>query len=505
MTAVDPVLALRISLAVLAGLGAYRFLVPSARRRSRIALAARLVHDAAMYAKQGDARKASEFLDRVLDMLAALEPEARAAALPVLVSVGQLGSRLARDERGPARLARAQALAVEWSGRDSDESLALIACVAAMHLGRPGEALLAEAQYRAGYDTAARKHGREAPQTVYWSSMRAHALWLAAKLPEAEAVFREVLRVVEKLPEPDPDQLWRARCSLAAVVEARGRFAEARDVVAGAVARMEGQQPPDRAGLAERLGRLGWLHFELASYAEAEACFKRALSLAHQIAGESKEDQVHRARAQLAVLYSQQARYDEAEAIYEELVAASTALWTDVSNYAETKLLAGRLSDARGLFERALTAARRESVPEPDLRDTLRALGDLALREAALPEAEGYYTRALAAHDAVHGRDHPHSAAPLAGLGSLRLAQSRPEEAEAAHREALALREKWLGRDHPDTATSLIGLALVLESTARTAEARDLVQRALSIRRATFPPDHPAIVETHAAVARLER
>lgn len=498
----DPELAFRIALAVLAGLGAYRFLVPSARRRGRLAAASRLLHDAALHAKQGDQRAAGDLLDRVLTMLAELEPEAREDAAQVLVSLSQLGSRLARDDRGPARLERAHALAVQWFGADAAEALAVLSCVAALHLGRPGEALLAEQRYRSGYESACRQHGRQATQTVYWSSMTAHALWLAARLPEAEAMFAEVVRVIERAQVPDPDHAWRARCQLAAVVEARGRFAEARATLAAAVQRLEAAQPPDRAALSERLGRLGWLHFELGQYAEAEACFKRALSLGQQT-GDAAPELTHRARAQLAVLYSQQARYDEAQLIYEELVAATTSLWTDVSNYAETKMLQGRLSEARGLFERALLTAAREGVPESDLRDTLRAQSALYAREGAFDEADRACQRALAGHIAAHGRDHPHTAAALTALADLRFRQQRTPEAIEAHREALALREQWLGESHPDTAASLSGLAQVLEESS-PAEALALHTRALAIRRAAFPPDHPAIVESHAAVARLE-
>lgn len=496
---------------MLAGLGAYRLLVPSVRRRGRLTMASRLIHDAALYAKQGDAASAGALLDRALAVLSALEPEAHPAAGPILVNLAQLGSRLAHDDRGPARQNSALVLAQAWYGPDAAESLAVLAAVAALHLGRPGEASLAVERYQAGYESVVRASGRDATQTVYWSSMTAHALWLAGRLGDAEGMFREVVRVVEAAPDLDADHLWRARCQVAAVVEAQGRFAEARETLSAAVARLQTAQPVDRAGLSEHLGRLGWLHFELAAYGDAEACFKRALSLGQHSGEEQALELTHRAKAQLAVLYSQLARFDEAQIVYEELVSASTAFWTDVSNFAEAQMMMGRPADARALFDRALAAAERERVPESDLRDTLRALGDLCVRDGRLEDAERAYARAIAGAEKAHGRDHPGTAAAIGGLAGLRLAQGRLEEAEALGREALELRERWLGSAHPDVGAALFGLGLVLEARAAREpggaarlEAAAMHLRALTIRRAVFAVNHPAIVESHAAVARLE-
>jgi eukaryotic-like serine/threonine-protein kinase len=152
----------------------------------------------------------------------------------------------------------------------------------------------------------------------------------------------------------------------------------------------------------------------------------------------------------------------------------------------------GRYREARGLFERALTACEASFGPHhpcaasilEGLGNTLRAMGDF-------PTALEVLQRALAIRVAALGPAHRLVGASYRALATTESAAGRDPEAEADFRRALAIAETE--HDHAEVVAVLNNLANLLMNRERASEAIPLYGRALDVARRSFPADHPEI------------
>ena len=176
--------------------------------------------------------------------------------------------------------------------------------------------------------------------------------------------------------------------------------------------------------------------------------------------------------------------------------------YLDRAGTAEKK--AGRYPAALPFLTEAL--AIRETALGPDHPDTATSLNNLAglyKAQGRLDEAAPLYARALAIREKALGPDHPSTAISLNNLASLYQAQGRLDEAAPLYARALAIREKALGPDHPSTATSLNNLAGLYYAQGRLDEAAPLLARALAICETALGPDHPSTATSLNNLAEL--
>ncbi|HEX6468944.1 MAG TPA: tetratricopeptide repeat-containing protein [Streptosporangiaceae bacterium] len=213
--------------------------------------------------------------------------------------------------------------------------------------------------------------------------------------------------------------------------------------------------------------------------------------------------------APLGMLFTETARFHSAQAGYAEALACwqraldirEAALgpdhldvaWT-LTRIARTYRLLGRVPEALPPQERALAITERLLGPDhPDVASVLgslaryyRLLGRMA---AALPLAG----RQLAINEKTFGGDHPAVATALGNLAGVNRELGRVAEALPLARRALAIAQDALGPDHPDVATALANLALTFKALGRAGEALPLEERALAITEAALGPDHPDV------------
>jgi tetratricopeptide (TPR) repeat protein len=97
---------------------------------------------------------------------------------------------------------------------------------------------------------------------------------------------------------------------------------------------------------------------------------------------------------------------------------------------------------------------------------------------------------ALAIRRELLGLENPDVADSLAALGLALSAQGKNKEAETVHRAALAMRRKLLGNKHPDVAHSLHNLAVELGKLQQLADAEAMEREALAIRRESLGPEN---------------
>jgi tetratricopeptide (TPR) repeat protein/CHAT domain-containing protein len=216
----------------------------------------------------------------------------------------------------------------------------------------------------------------------------------------------------------------------------------------------------------------------------------------------------------LALLYSDQDRYAEAEPMLKRSLAITEkALGPNHLNVANALINLAELCEgqsrnieAEQLYKRAL--AIREKALGPDHLDvavTLNNLGVLLREQGRYAEAEPYLKRSLAIREKLMGVDHPDVADPLHVLAVLYLRQARYGDAEPLFQRALAIREKALGPAHSDVALSLHDLAGLYENQGRYDEAESLYRRSLTIYESVLGPEHPHVATVIDNTALLDK
>jgi tetratricopeptide (TPR) repeat protein len=155
------------------------------------------------------------------------------------------------------------------------------------------------------------------------------------------------------------------------------------------------------------------------------------------------------------------------------LEESGEARWRLGSAYAAAQ----QLDKAKAEYQRAAAIWEKEANPKVGV--AWNDLGFLAETQERFPEAEGYYRKALGAHQKRLGLKDPEVATAMNNLGSVVGAQGRLPEAEGYIRKALALFEETLGNAHERTASCAANLADLLTATGRAAAARPLYERAM--------------------------
>ena len=211
----------------------------------------------------------------------------------------------------------------------------------------------------------------------------------------------------------------------------------------------------------------------------------------------------------LALLLEGQGRFEEAEPLFLECLAARRRAWggdhpdTLASTVALSELLCrrGRPREAEPLLRLALAGLRRTLGGAHAA--TLAATNNLANLLAVagqLEEAGSLYREGLAAQRAALGAEHPDTLDSASGLGTLLQSQGRLDEAGALLHEALATRRRTLGEEHPSTLQSTFNVARLAWAQGRHAEAREMVRAHVGSARRVLGEGHPATLlaaETH--------
>ena len=145
----------------------------------------------------------------------------------------------------------------------------------------------------------------------------------------------------------------------------------------------------------------------------------------------------------LADLYVQQAKYNEAAPLYRRSVQIlqhydgqeQVRLATALSNLAGLYTRQNKSTEAEALFEQALTIRRKVLCPDdPDVADSLTNLAELYREQRRFPEAEKLFQQAI--QQAMRKSE---QAAGYYGLARIALAQDNPDDAETLLEQTLEL------------------------------------------------------------------
>ena len=232
----------------------------------------------------------------------------------------------------------------------------------------------------------------------------------------------------------------------------------------------------ERARHARSLGRLD----DAASYLEL------ALSLKEEQLGPNHPS-VAQTLGQLAGVYAEQGRDEEAEAAYQRAIGINqqsgsrTVLAAKVlSDLALFYLSQGRSDEALPLLESALDIELHVFGPEhPNVASRLAALGLLYRQQGLYDEAEPFLTEALLVRERVYALDDPETTGAMTSLAHLYRQQERYAEAEDLFQRALAIHENM--DDQARVALDLANLSVLYISNDQFSDAGPVFERALRI------------------------
>ncbi|MCK6617379.1 MAG: tetratricopeptide repeat protein, partial [Cyclobacteriaceae bacterium] len=257
-----------------------------------------------------------------------------------------------------------------------------------------------------------------------------------------------------------------------------------------------GKEHPD---YATSCNNLALLYAEQGRYNEAELLHKEAKEIRIKVLG--KEHLSYSTSCNnLAYLFVKQGRYSEAEPLYKEVKEIrAKVLGKDHPNYvASCNNLAylyvqqGRFSEAEPLYKEAKEIQAKVLGKEhPDYANSCGSLANLYADQGRYSEAEPLYMEAKEIRAKVLGKEHPDYATSCNNLAYLYAEQGRYNEAEPLFKEAKEIRSRVLGKEHPDYANSCNNLAALYESQGRYSEAEQLYEEAKEIYTRVSGKEHP--------------
>ncbi len=288
--------------------------------------------------------------------------------------------------------------------------------------------------------------------------------------------------------------------TLGAIYQRLGRIDVADDLLGTALARRRTLDGATSAAAAQCQVAVALLRTEQARYDEAERLAREALEVLRQ-RRPAGHPEVLRALLALAHVLEERGRYDEAIPLLEQADAASRAT-AEVSaerleilnGLANNHFYAGRyeraeaLSRAGGAVARQLYGARHPAVAE-----SLVNLGAIRHQQGRYADAETFYREALSITEAWFGPDHPHVAADLTMLGRTLVFEARLDDAAALLARALSIRERVYGRAHPRVASTLNELGTIAFQRQRLDDAEAYFRRTLAIYRAAYGGRHDLV------------
>ena len=253
---------------------------------------------------------------------------------------------------------------------------------------------------------------------------------------------------------------------------------------------------------------IGTVYRSISVYDQAEQHLQTAYDLRVEHLGERSPETLA-SLAGLAEARWNLGRLGEAEALYEQLLAASadtlgeTHRETLIARYSLAGVLKddGRLDEAEREL-RDVVALMQKHLDEQDdaLLDAMNGLAVLALERERLEEAEQLLRTLVQRWTESQRLRHPKRLRALRNLATIVKERGDLAQAEELTRETLELGREVFGEDHHDTIQAKINLASLLRERGQLDEAETLAREALEQATRVLGPEHP---DTLKAISHL--
>ncbi|WP_026735940.1 CHAT domain-containing tetratricopeptide repeat protein [Fischerella sp. PCC 9605] len=242
-------------------------------------------------------------------------------------------------------------------------------------------------------------------------------------------------------------------------------------------------------------------------YNQATIVAEQALDLARQHLS-SESDIILTSLTNLAILYSNQRRYSDAELLYQEALEISKRLLggeehpnvADILNsLAKLHQYRGQYLEAESLHAKALDIYVRlvDQWDSRICRDAIMTLSDLSnvyFEQGRYEEAKKFRQDVLEMGKRLLGEDDSDIGAYLQNLAIVHHVQGEYSEAESLYLEALEISNRSFGEGHPETAFTLLNLTEIYRSQGRYSEAEQLCLNALEVNRNIYGNQYTNVV-----------
>ncbi len=139
----------------------------------------------------------------------------------------------------------------------------------------------------------------------------------------------------------------------------------------------------------------------------------------------------------------------------------------------------GKMEEAEAMYQRALKGFEKAWGPEHTfMLNTVNNLGGLYAKQGKMKEAEVMYRRALKGREKAWGPEHTSTLDTVNNLANLYENQDKTEEAEIMYRRALKGYEKAWGPEHTSTLGTVNNLANLYKNQGKMEEAEAMYRRA---------------------------
>jgi len=300
--------------------------------------------------------------------------------------------------------------------------------------------------------------------------------------------------------------------SLATLTRDRAEFKNSAAYAERALALRSELYGPESVQAANSLGALGYALLKAGEPARAEPLLERAVAI-HQQVNETADEIAP--FDQLASLYVQQGRFDEAETLYLQSVERSRRRFgeihpetaTRINNLAALYYRTGRLAESAAHYESALAIQRQLLDPlHPSLLTVMNNLGALHNRLGHHEQALDVLREALAGRRQALGEDHLEVAVTSYHLANALHGLERDTKAGRIYADAVRIMQAAAGPDDRRVGVLLNGLARFHLDSGNWSLAHETASDALRVNLAGWPERHrtPAISRLITARASLE-
>jgi tetratricopeptide (TPR) repeat protein len=242
---------------------------------------------------------------------------------------------------------------------------------------------------------------------------------------------------------------------------------------------------------------LAFGYFDAGQYRQAERLFGELI----QESSADSDVPLPEIKCNLAIVYIEQARYEEAEQLLLEALSSETAWWQRryswqkkpyTEHLAEVYLCQSRYE----LAEQLLKERKKENAPNGVVY-SMHCLGRLYMIQKRYDEAEEEFTNGIeAGRRTLPGKENPSTLRNINGLAVLRTKQKQYEEAKRLFDEVLEARKRKLGEEHPHTLETKNDLAVLYKEQGLYDDAELLLLEALEGRRLKLGDEHPRTLES---------
>ncbi len=300
-----------------------------------------------------------------------------------------------------------------------------------------------------------------------------------AKYDDAEQFARQGLEMSQRHLPPNHPQVAKATFALGKVLEDRGRYDQAIQVLDQA-AKLQSAPRALPADLAATLSELANTNFYAGHYDVSETLNQRVLGMQRQIYGE-RHPLVADTLINLGAIQFQLGHYPESERFNRQALDIVQSWYgKDHPETADTMTILGqsltyqqRFEEAAALLKQSRAILEHTYGPvHPRVAYALNELGNVAIRQGKLDDAEAYFRQTMDIYRSVYGDTHYQVGIAQSNLGGIYVERKDYVRAEQFFRDALKTYSSTLAGDHSSVAISRIRLGTALLGQRRFAEAQ---------------------------------